>query len=205
MVGADSLSAYIYIYHLGLEFNLPVVPTSFSDNMPISFQATSILGRSAPLQTYTGAGPRSVNISLNLHRHMFALENPQLDAITGQKYVTMMDPSTGTSRKVKAVDGVDLLVNAITALSLPKYLDATKAIVPPSVLVRFGDELAIRGVPSNVQKQTDGVWLKNNKLANVVLTFTITEVEPYSAQYAAANGSLRGISTTLERSSVWQY
>lgn len=205
MDGASSVSAYIYIYHLGVEFNLPTLPTSFTDSMSINFNSQTILGRSAPLQTFTSAGPRSVTLSFALHRHMFTLENPQLDSFTNKKYVTLPNPSTGQSQQVAATDAADLLINALTTLSLPKYLDSTKAIIPPSIFVRCGDELAIRGVPSNVQKTSEGVWLKNNKLSTVTFQFTVTEIEPYSAQYVAANGALRSISTTLERSSVWQY
>ena len=90
------------------------------------------------------------------------------------------------------------------ALSLPRYSDAEKAITPPSVLVRYGNEFCIRGVPSSVTKTSSGPWLKSGKMAMVTLQFTITEVEPYSAEYALQAGSLRGISTDLMRSNVWQ-
>ena len=205
MVGASSLSAYIYIYHLGLNFNLPTVPDSLNDNLGIQFEATPVLGRSAPQQTFSSAGPRSLQVQLKFHRQIFALENPQLATLTTTQKVKMPDPQTGRFVEYKASDAADVLINALQALALPKYMDAVKAIVPPSLLLRFGNEIAIRGVPSQFQKQTSGPWLKSGKQADVAISFTVTEVEPYSAQYVAQNGGLRGLSTTLERSSVWQW
>ena len=205
MVGAQSLSAYIYIYHLGLQFNIPTIPDSFNDSLGIQFEATPVLGRSAPQQTFTSAGPRSIQVSLKFHRQIFALENPQLGTLTQSKKVLMPDVATGELVEYKATDAADVFINALQALSVPKYTDAAKSIVPPSLFVRFGDEIAIRGVPSGFQKISSGPWLKSNKQAEVTITFTVTEVEPYSAQYVAQNGGLRGLSTTLERSSVWQW
>lgn len=205
MVGAENINAYIYIYHLGLEFNLPTLPESITDTLSIDFQKQAILARSAPLVTLVGAGPRTTQVNITLHRQSFALENPQIDSITKKGYVMMPDVVTGQQKKVLATDAADLLINAISALSLPKYLDTAKAIVPPSLLIRYGNETVIRGVPDSITKTSSGVWLKNGKLALVSLSFNVTEVEPYSAQYVAQNGSMRGLSTTLSRSSVWQY
>lgn len=218
MTGAEGISSYIYIYHLGLIFNIPTLPESLTETMNITYNATPILGRSAPLQTFTGAGPRSVNIDIKLHRQLFQIENPLIRTESGEAQlesatVTMSNPTTGNIEEVDTKDAVDYLVDALTSISLPKYTSANKAIVPPSVFVRYGNELAMRGVPSQVTKTSSGVWLKNGKMAMVEISFNLTEVEPYSAQYAAANGSLRGvptgdtlaeISTDLARSSVWQ-
>ena len=207
MVGAPKLQAYIYIYHLGLQFNLPTLPESLTDTMNLSFEQTPVLARSAPQITFGGAGPRTFQVQIQLHRHLFTLENPQTQALLNNPrgYVQLPNPVTGNMQSYKAVDAVDILVNALLSLSLPKYTDSTKSIVPPSLLIRYGDELAIRGVPANVQKMTKGPWLKSNKQADVQVSFQVTEVEPYSAQYVAQYGSLRGLSTTLQRSSVWQW
>lgn len=205
MVGAQGISAYLYIYHMGLEFNLPTLPETITDTMPINFHKEDVLARSAPQITFSSAGPRSVNINIKLHRHIFTLENPQLDKITGQQVVPMMDPLTAKTLNYPATDAADLLVNALLTLSLPRYQDSAKAIVPPSVLVRYGKEMCIRGVPDTVTKTTSGPWLKSGKQAIVDISFNLTETEPFSAQYVAENGSLRSISADLKRSSVWQW
>ena len=205
MVGAPSVDAYIYIYHMGLEFKLPTLPDTFTDTMPINFSQQEVLGRSAPQITFASAGPRSVNIAISLHRHIFELENPQIDAVTKKRVVSMMDPETAKVVQAPAIDAADLLINALLTLSLPRYQDRAKAIVPPSVLVRYGNELCIRGVPEGLSKQSSGPWLKSGKMALVTINFNLKELEPYSAQYVAKNGSLRGISTDLSRSSVWQW
>jgi hypothetical protein len=62
---------YIYISHLGEGYQywrLPTEPDSITDQMPSAFSQTTALGRSAPVFTYTGSGPRDVQITLNLHR-----------------------------------------------------------------------------------------------------------------------------------------
>lgn len=205
MVGASSLSAYIYIYHLGLTFNLPVVPDTLNDTLPTQFEQTPVLARSAPQMTFTSAGPRSIQIQLSFPRQLFAVENPQLGVLTESKKVKMPDVVTGQLVEYPAYDATDVLINALQSLSLPRYTDTAKSIVPPSLFIRFGNEIAIRGVPSNVQKSSSGVWLKSGKQSDIKISFMVTEVEPYSAQYVAQNGGLRGLSTTLQRSSVWQW
>lgn len=224
----SGVSAYIYIYHLGLKFNLPTLPEQLTETLPIQFNNTAILSRSAPLVTFSSAGPRTLNIQINLHRQLFSLDNNIIekavktnvpvkspnggltwDGLTSvtqtQKFIRMPDPVTGGTSEVPVDDATDYLIRALLSLSLPKYLDTPKAIIPPSVLIRYGNELCIRGVPSNVTKTSSGPWLKNGKQAIVSISFMITETEPYSAQFVAKNGSLRSISTTLERSSVWMY
>lgn len=206
MVGLlERIPAYIYIYHMKLEFNLPVLPDSIQDSMPISFNSEPILARSSPQITFSSAGPRTQQVTLRLHRHLFCLENQHISTTTGKYCVRSMDPSTGKIIEVQAVDAADLFIDALTTLSLPKYTDATKSIVPPSLLLRLGNESCIRGVPSGFTKSASGVWLNSGKLADISISFTITEVEPFSAQYTAKTGTLRSISTTLQRGSIWQY
>lgn len=198
MVG--KIEAYVYIYHLGLKFNLPALPESLSDTMPIDFSSQPVLARSAPQISWSSAGPRTTQISIPIHRQIFALENDfktflPLDAL--KQYGA--DPEAITK-----YDAADLLINALVSLSLPRYSDAEKAITPPSVLVRYGNEFCVRGVPSNVLKTSSGPWLKSGKMAMVNIQFTVTETEPYSAEYALQAGTLRGVSTDLMRSNLWQ-
>ena len=212
MIGfPEKMQAYIYIYHLGLKFNLPVLPETLTDSTPIKFSQQEILGRSAPQQTYAGSGPRQLMIDLKFHRQMFLLENEHIQKIvnanTGRDeyWATVQDPMNGQQLTVRAEDALDYMINAIQALSYPKYLDEVKAIVPPSLLVRLGSEYCIRGVPTQVSKSSSGPWLKSGKQAEVSLSIQIQELTPYSAQYVAVNGGLREISTDLSRSSVWQW
>ena len=135
MVGLPNIQAYIYIYHLGLYFVLPVVPDTLQDSLPISFNTEPVLARSAPQATFSSAGPRSLMVSLKLHRHLFCMENE--DILTSAGKVSMMDPQTATLMDVPAKDAMDIFIDALTTLSLPKYTDATKAIIPPTLLIRF--------------------------------------------------------------------
>jgi hypothetical protein len=173
--------SYLYIYHLKKEWYLPVLPQSISNSLPISFSPTTIPLSSAPLQTFSSAGPRSVSISLKMHRKMFELEDPK-----------------------KGAERMEELINDISALALPKYTNASKLVVPPTVLYRAGNEVCIRGIVSgNVTISNSGAWQRDGKLSEIDIQFTIIEVEAFSADYAQNHGVLRSIPTDLTHS-VWQ-
>lgn len=177
-----TLDCYIYLYALDRKFSIPATPEQITNSANITFSRENILGRSSPLVTLSSAGPRTQQVSIVLHRQMMALENRN-------------DLNT-----------VDDLVNGLAAATLPRYIDVHKAVIPPSILCRFGNESCIRGViDGNVQQTSSGPWLSNGKMAIVTITFSILELEPFSADYAVQNGYLRSISTDLRRSSVWQF
>lgn len=178
----ELIEAYVYIFHLDKKFNIPVTPDQIQNQSSIQFSQESILGRSAPQVTFSSAGPRTQNVQLVLHRQLFALENNSDE------------------------NAVDDLINALAACALPTYNSDLKAIVPPSLLIRFGNESCIEGVlQSDIQVISSGPWLKNGKMAQVTITFNVLEVQPFSADYAYQNGFLRSISTDLSRSSIWKY
>ena len=71
---------------------------------------------------------------------------------------------------------------------------------PPMVAVRFGNDVFIKGVVDGSVSVTYNLpLLDNNKYADVMVSFTVKEVEPYDAQTVLTAGSFRGIDTTLER------
>lgn len=50
--------------------NMPCYPDSVSDSTDVSYNTSSILGRSEPYTTYNNSGPRSINFTFNMHREM---------------------------------------------------------------------------------------------------------------------------------------
>ena len=69
---------YLYISHLDEDFQfwrLPCNPETISDSMQSTFTPTTALGRSAPVYTYGNSGPRTVQVSLHLHRDMMDAVN----------------------------------------------------------------------------------------------------------------------------------
>lgn len=66
----DGIYNYIYLHHTGTFLIIPTYPENMSDSMSTSFSPTTILGRSAPIQTYGGSGPRTLNVTYKLHRDM---------------------------------------------------------------------------------------------------------------------------------------
>lgn len=178
---------YLYISHLDedLQFwRLPSCPETISDSMTSTFGETSALGRTAPVYTYSRSGPRTVQINLALHRDM------------------MDDVNLGVSNsKLKAgEDYVDNLIRALQSISVPKYNLSNKAIEPPLVALRLSNEVFVKGIVNGaiglVYKMP---ILSNGKYAEVTLSLSISEVDPYDATTVFKNGSFRGVVQTLKK------
>lgn len=178
---------YIYISHLDEDmrfWRLPSCPETISDSMGSTFGETTALGRTAPVYTYSRSGPRQVQINLALHRDM------------------MDDVNAGISN-AKLRDGedyVDNLIRALQSISVPKYNLNNKAIEPPLVALRLSNEVFIKGVVNGsiglVYKMP---ILSNGKYAEVTLSLTVSEVDPYDSTTVFANGSFRGVVQTLKK------
>lgn len=185
--GSDILNrilpdCYLYISHLDEDFQywqLPGYPNEVSDDMQSTFVATTALGRSAPVYTFSNAGPRSVQIRLEFHRDMFE------DM-----------PSNVTPREGE--DKAESFIHALQSIAVPKYNLSNKAIEPPIVAVRLGREVFIKGVvTSSIGVTYAKPILVNEKYAVISVSFTISEVDPYDATTVFQNGSFRGLTATL--------
>lgn len=66
----ELIENYIYLYHTNQFILLPTYPEQISDSLGVNFNSTSLLARSAPIFSYSNSGPRSLRISLHLHRDM---------------------------------------------------------------------------------------------------------------------------------------
>lgn len=181
---------YIYMYHLldesgnGTFVVLPTSPESISDNLASTFSSTPILSRTAPIFSYSYSGPRTVQIDLNLHRDMMT----QINYGVSNLKVEMGD------------DYVDTIIKRMQACVLPSYMSAERMVNPPLVAVRFANDIFVKGVITsgmNVTYKTP--LLSNGKYALVSISFSISEVDPYDAATVANQGSMRGLSRTLER------
>ena len=185
-LGALLPDNYLYISHLDEEFQfwqLPCTPETISDSMASTFNETSALGRSAPVFTYSKSGPRTVQISLKFHRDM-------MDAL-----------NAGTSNVTLNLgeDYVDSLIKALQSIAVPRYNLSNKAVEPPLVALRLSQEVFIKGVvTSAIGLEYALPILSNGKYAQVSLSFTISEVDPYDATTVFQNGSFRGVVKTLK-------
>ena len=181
---------YLYISHLDEAYQywmLPGYPDEITDQMNSSFQETTALGRSAPVYTFSNAGPRSIQINLNFHRDMFEEINDFLHR-TGAK-------------AAKFATGEDLaenFIHALQAIAVPKYNLTNKAIEPPLVAIRLGREVFIKGVITSGISVTYGKpILIDEKYATIKISFTVSEVDPYDSTAVFKNGSFRGLTATL--------
>jgi hypothetical protein len=176
---------YIYISHMeeGYQYwRIPTEPDTISDQMPSTFQQTTALGRSAPIFTYSGSGPRTVQVTFDLHRDL--MDDVNMDNIS--------------PKFREGEDYIDSLVRALQSISLPKYTEKNNIVEPPIVAVRFGDEVFIRGVvDSGVNVSYGKPILTNNRYAKVTVSFDIKEIDPYDAQTIFKNGSFRGLVATM--------
>lgn len=62
---------FIYFYHLKKYFILPIYPEQIAEQLSSKFAENNAISRSAPVFSYIQSGPRTVQISLSLHRDMF--------------------------------------------------------------------------------------------------------------------------------------
>lgn len=177
---------YIYISHLGADGEyliLPSYPDSIQDSMSSTFQQQNALSRSAPIFTYSNSGPRSIQISLSLHRDM--MDDVNLKASN----ITLEDGE----------DYVDTLIKKLQSIALPKYNIVNKAVEPPLVAIRLGNEIFIKGIVNGgVTVTYNKPILSNNKYALVQISFTVYETDPYDATSVAKNGGFRGITRTMK-------
>ena len=177
--------SYIYISHLDEDFRfwvLPYYPETIADTMASTFQETTALGRSAPVYTFSHAGPRTVQVEIKLHRDM------------------MDDSNVGVSNSKLQLgeDYVENLTHALQSIAVPKYNTTNKAVEPALVAMRIGDQLFVKGVvTSGIGITYERPILDNGKYAQVKLSITIAEVDPYDATTVFKNGSFRGMVSTI--------
>ena len=178
---------YIYISHLDEDFQfwrLPSCPETISDQMGSTFGETTALGRSAPVYTYSKSGPRQVQVEIKLHRDMmddinYGISNANLE---------------------KGEDYIDNLVKALQSIAVPKYNLSNKAVEPPLVALRLSNEVFIKGIVNAPIALTYKLpILTNGKYAEIHLSLTVTEVDPYDASTIFKNGSFRGVLKTLKK------
>ena len=179
---------YIYISHLdGIApqyWRLPQYPDEVTDQMQSSFADQNALGRSAPVYTFSNAGPRTLQFNLEFHRDMIDEVN------VGYSNVTLKDGE----------DHSDKLISALQAIALPKYNLTNKAIEPPLVAIRLGRKVFIKGVvTSGITVTYRKPILDNEKYAVVGIGFTVAEVDPYDASTVYTNGSFRGLVDTMRK------
>lgn len=176
---------YIYISHLDEGFKfwpLPHWPDSISDTMQSTFAQTNVLGRTAPVFTYSNSGPRTVQVDIPLHRDIME------DLCTGISNATLGEGE----------EYVDNLLRALESIALPKYSENNKAIEPPLIALRLGNEVFIKGVLQGPIGITyNKPILSNGRYASLNLSLTIAEVDPYDATAVFKNGGFRGVVSSL--------
>ena len=179
------ITNYIYLYHTDKFIIIPEYPESITDNMGSSFNQTTALSRSAPVFTYANSGPRSVTFSLELHRDMVNDLN-----------ITAGNTNLKSNVVSQTDDYVDTLIKELQSIALPRYNVNNRAVIPPRVAVRFGNELFISGVVTSTITCTYGKpILSNGKYAKVSIGFTVSEYDPYDATLVSQLGSFRGITS----------
>jgi len=178
---------YIFLYNLGDagEFLvLPTYPDSISDSMSSSFASTNALSRSAPVFSYSNSGPRTVQITLNLHRDM-------LDSV---------NVGVSNLRVDIGDDYMDTLIKRIQAVAVPKYVASAKSVQPPMVALRFGGDIFIKGVVTGgITVTYSKPLLEGDHYAQASIGFTVSETDPYDASTVASEGSFRGITSTFKQ------
>ena len=226
MAGFPIIDNYIYIYHTGTLIILPTFPESINDSMPANYSSTPIMGRSAPIYSYSNSGPRSVDIQLKLHRDMMNQVNINSQSLLASYNPSLFAKDSNIKKQLQRKDYIDILINQLQSIAIPSYAASEKMVNPPVVAIRIGDEIFCKGIVEGgvstafsgpilanpiynargeEQYITDPVTGKKTKLtgkgkyALVDISFKVTEIDPYDASIAASEGSMRGLNRTLER------
>lgn len=153
---------YIYSHHTKQIYRLPMYPEAVNDAISAIYQTTTILARSAPIQSWTSSGPRSVRFSLLLHRDLDYEGLTEAQIEMGQ-----------------TVGDINRLFEEYQSLSLPNY-SSPMLVEPPMITVRLGKNIRITGIPdiSLVNKlpiNSDGIYQVGE------FSFEIREIDPYDA------------------------
>lgn len=188
---------YIFLHHVknvkgtdGALILLPSYADSVTDSIQVSFSENRPLSRSAPIYSYTGSGPRSIQVHFDLHRDMMWQLNYQQSNLP-------VNEEDGD-------DYVDIMAREIQAAALPTYSATQKMVNPPLVSLRLGNDIFIKGIVSgNVGVSYGYPILENRKYAVVKIDFSVTEVTPFSADDVIKMGSFRGMSRTLSDRNSW--
>lgn len=102
------------------------------------------------------------------------------------------------------LDHVDSLIKALQAISVPKYAISDKMVEPPLVAVRLSNEVFIKGIVTGsigIEYELPLIYMseyKEARYAQVRISFTVTEVDPYDATTIFENGSFRGLVSTMK-------
>jgi hypothetical protein len=180
------INNYIYLYHTEEFLIIPMYPETITDSMQSTFGSINALSRSAPVFSFSNSGPRTVQITLELHRDM--LDGVNLN-VSNMKIDNLND------------DYVDTLIKKLQSIALPRYLSGSKAVTPPMIAIRFGDEVFIKGVVSggvqvSYKKPIIIVNGNESKYAQATIAFVVSETDPYDADSVSRFGSFRGLTKT---------
>ena len=185
---------YIYLYHTDEYFILPQYPESIQDALGSTFQSTNALARTAPVFSYSNSGPRTMTISLNLHRDMMNDANVKGSNIRLDLGGVIRTGITDENKD----DYVDVLIKKLQSIALPKYKASNKEVDPPRVAIRLGNEIFIKGIVNGgVRVDYSMPLLVNKKYAQVQISFTVSETTPFDAESVGRDGSFRGLTSGL--------
>ncbi len=177
---------YIYLYHTDTLIAIPTYPETIDDSMTITYNQASPLSSSAPIYSYSNSGPRTFQVSLNLHRDLMNDIN--------------VNSSNLNIDNLEDDDYIDLMIKQLQASVLPKYAAAEKMVNPPIIAVRFGNDIFCKGViTGGLVTRYSGPILRTDKYALVSIDFTLNEIDPYDAESVMRVGGFRGLNTDLER------
>lgn len=179
---------YIYMYHLQEFIVLPSFVDSVQENFQINWSTQTILGRSAPIYSFQNAGPRTLQVTFILHRDMMW----QINKNVSNAKLTLND------------DYIDVFLKDLQACVLPDYDGSSKAVNPPIIAMRIGNDIFIKGIITGTLGYT---WmypiLENGKYSHLQISFSISEIDPYDARLVRKVGSYRNISTDLDYSNIY--
>lgn len=165
------------------KIELPLSPDGVQDSNSANFSSQSILSRSAPVYSYISTGPRTISVTMKLHREM-------MDNMDMSSYNVNQNSHLTLSAVARKRGSLEVLMECLQLAVVPTYTNST-TVIPPKVTLKLHN-LKITGVVKSVQS-TWNLPIVNDKYAMITHSITIEEIDPYDSASILRLGGNRGI------------
>lgn len=147
----------------GGEFKF-LLPESYTETLPVSWDTSPILGRSVPPVGYNNSGPRSIQLEITL--------------MAGAGYYDLPGKTHDQVMEIMYND-----INFVRSLVYPDY-DYTIVQPPSTVLLSCGSQIKLKGVVSGCSVTYQKPFDSQNRAMRVLLSVTISQVADEPPSYS---------------------
>lgn len=165
------------------KIELPMTPPQVSDSNSANYAQQTILSRSAPVYSYISTGPRTISVSIKVHREM--MDNMDYSSYNlGSADYKSLD----TIRKERG--SLEVLTDCLQLIVTPTYTNSTM-VIPPKITLKL-ENLKITGIVRSLQSTWE-LPVVNDEYSVVTHNLSIEEIDPYDSSSILRLGGYRGL------------